>query len=79
MEMLQDYLASVVESIVGSLSQCPPVMRVTFKQLHKRVEERFTQPENEVSPRVKRTLCNAVVTAAAAALTFRSNFAVGRM
>lgn len=48
-EMLQDYLSSIIESIVGSVSQCPPVMRVTFKQLHKRVEEQFTEPENEVS------------------------------
>uniref|UniRef100_H3CH57 RAS protein activator like 1 n=1 Tax=Tetraodon nigroviridis TaxID=99883 RepID=H3CH57_TETNG len=46
-EMLQDYLSSITEAIVGSVSQCPPVMRVTFKQLHKRVEERFTEPENE--------------------------------
>lgn len=51
-EMLQDYLSSITESIVGSVSQCPPVMRVTFKQLHKRVEEQFTEPENEVSGRI---------------------------
>lgn len=50
-EMLQDYLSGAIESIVGSVSQCPPVMRVTFKQLHKRVEEQFTEPENEVSLR----------------------------
>jgi RAS protein activator-like 1 len=48
-EMLQGYLSSVVESIVGSVAQCPPVMRVAFKQLHKRVEEQFPEPENEVS------------------------------
>lgn len=48
-EMLQVYLTSIIESIVGSVDQCPPVMRVAFKQLHKRVEEQFTQPENEVS------------------------------
>ncbi|KAM9391907.1 rasGAP-activating-like protein 1 [Pholidichthys leucotaenia] len=46
-EMLQSYLTSITESIVGSVDQCPPVMRVAFKQLHKRVEEQFTQPENE--------------------------------
>ncbi|TNM90237.1 rasGAP-activating-like protein 1 isoform X1 [Takifugu flavidus] len=46
-EMLQDYLSSITESITGSVAQCPPVMRVTFKQLHKRVEEQFTEPENE--------------------------------
>lgn len=47
--MLQVYLTSIIESIVGSVDQCPPVMRVAFKQLHKRVEEQFTEPENEVS------------------------------
>uniref|UniRef100_A0A673YWV3 RAS protein activator like 1 n=1 Tax=Salmo trutta TaxID=8032 RepID=A0A673YWV3_SALTR len=46
-EMLQGYLSSIVESIVGSVTQCPPVMRVAFKQLHKRVEEQFPEPENE--------------------------------
>uniref|UniRef100_A0A8C7I170 RAS protein activator like 1 n=1 Tax=Oncorhynchus kisutch TaxID=8019 RepID=A0A8C7I170_ONCKI len=46
-EMLQGYLSIVVESIVGSVAQCPPVMRVAFKQLHKRVEEQFPEPENE--------------------------------
>lgn len=49
-EMLQCYLTSIIESIVGSVDQCPPVMRVAFKQLHKRVEEQFAEPENEVSP-----------------------------
>lgn len=48
-EMLQSYLTSIIESIVSSVDQCPPVMRVAFKQLHKRVEEQFTEPENEVS------------------------------
>uniref|UniRef100_A0A8C6UYJ0 RAS protein activator like 1 n=1 Tax=Neogobius melanostomus TaxID=47308 RepID=A0A8C6UYJ0_9GOBI len=48
-EMLQIYLTSVIESIVNSVDQCPPVMRVAFKQLHKRVEEQFSEPENEVS------------------------------
>ena len=48
-EMLQGYLTSILQSIVASVDQCPPVMRVVFKQLHKRVEEQFVQPENEVS------------------------------
>lgn len=48
-EMLHSYLTSIIESIVGSVDQCPPVMRVAFKQLHKRVEEQFAEPENEVS------------------------------
>uniref|UniRef100_A0A672JNU0 RAS protein activator like 1 n=1 Tax=Salarias fasciatus TaxID=181472 RepID=A0A672JNU0_SALFA len=46
-EMLHSYLTSIIDSIVGSVDQCPPVMRVAFKQLHKRVEEQFTQRENE--------------------------------
>ncbi|KAA8592820.1 hypothetical protein FQN60_018275 [Etheostoma spectabile] len=46
-ELLQSYLTSIIESIVGSVDQCPPVMRVAFKQLHKRVEEQFSEPENE--------------------------------
>uniref|UniRef100_A0A3Q0SPI2 RAS protein activator like 1 n=1 Tax=Amphilophus citrinellus TaxID=61819 RepID=A0A3Q0SPI2_AMPCI len=46
-EMLQSYLTSIIVSIVSSVDQCPPVMRVAFKQLHKRVEEQFTEPENE--------------------------------
>lgn len=47
-EMLQSYLTTIIESIVGSVDQCPPVMRVAFKQLHKRVEEQFAEPEHEV-------------------------------
>ncbi|CDQ65637.1 unnamed protein product [Oncorhynchus mykiss] len=46
-EMLQGYLSNIVESIIGSVTQCPPVMRVAFKQLHKRVEEQFPESENE--------------------------------
>ncbi|XP_037634949.1 rasGAP-activating-like protein 1 [Sebastes umbrosus] len=46
-EILHIYLTSIIESIVGSVDQCPPVMRVAFKQLHKRVEEQFAEPENE--------------------------------
>ncbi|XP_034025596.1 rasGAP-activating-like protein 1 [Thalassophryne amazonica] len=46
-ETLQNYLSSVVKSIVSSVDQCPPVMRVAFKQLHKRVEEQFAGPEHE--------------------------------
>ncbi|XP_051759110.1 rasGAP-activating-like protein 1 isoform X21 [Ctenopharyngodon idella] len=45
--LLQMYLTSIMEAIVNSVSQCPPVMRVVFKQLHKRVEEQFPEPENE--------------------------------
>ncbi|XP_059844073.1 rasGAP-activating-like protein 1 [Hypanus sabinus] len=46
-EMLQSYLTDVMDAIVGSVEQCPSVMRVVFKQLHKRVEEQFPEAENE--------------------------------
>ncbi|XP_026877956.2 rasGAP-activating-like protein 1 isoform X2 [Electrophorus electricus] len=45
--MLQMYLTTIMEAIVNSVSQCPLAMRVVFKQLHKRVEEQFPEPENE--------------------------------
>ncbi|KAK1801384.1 hypothetical protein P4O66_023063 [Electrophorus voltai] len=45
--MLQMYLTTIMEAIVNSVSQCPLAIRVVFKQLHKRVEEQFPEPENE--------------------------------
>ncbi|XP_076859491.1 RAS protein activator like 1 isoform X4 [Brachyhypopomus gauderio] len=45
--MLQMYLTNIIEAIVNSVSQCPLAMRMVFKQLHKRVEEQFPEPENE--------------------------------
>uniref|UniRef100_H3A995 RAS protein activator like 1 n=1 Tax=Latimeria chalumnae TaxID=7897 RepID=H3A995_LATCH len=47
LEFLMAYLTDIIDSIVGSVEQCPPVMRVAFKQLHKRVEEQFPESENE--------------------------------
>ncbi|MGH0133661.1 UNVERIFIED_CONTAM: hypothetical protein FKN15_073428 [Acipenser sinensis] len=47
LELLRAYLSDIMDSIVGSVAQCPPVMRVAFKQLHKRVEEQFPEAENE--------------------------------
>ncbi|KAK1159945.1 rasGAP-activating-like protein 1 isoform X2 [Acipenser oxyrinchus oxyrinchus] len=47
LELLRTYLSDIMDSIVGSVAQCPPVMRVAFKQLHKRVEEQFPEAENE--------------------------------
>uniref|UniRef100_A0A4W3I2G9 RAS protein activator like 1 n=1 Tax=Callorhinchus milii TaxID=7868 RepID=A0A4W3I2G9_CALMI len=46
-ELLNSYLTDVIDSIVGSVEHCPPVMRAAFKQLHKQVEERFPGAENE--------------------------------
>ncbi|XP_041078797.1 rasGAP-activating-like protein 1 isoform X1 [Polyodon spathula] len=47
LELLRAYLSSIMDSIMGSVARCPPVMRVAFKQLHKRVEEQFPEAENE--------------------------------
>lgn len=60
-ELLQSYLTSIIESIVGSVDQCPPVMRVAFKQLHKRVEEQFAEPENEVGLEQNICICASYV------------------
>ncbi|XP_032899232.1 rasGAP-activating-like protein 1 isoform X1 [Amblyraja radiata] len=46
-EMLKSYLSDVIDAIVSSVEQCPAVMRVVFKQLHKRVAEQFPEAENE--------------------------------
>ncbi|XP_054450295.1 rasGAP-activating-like protein 1 [Pteronotus mesoamericanus] len=41
--LLTGYLGPIVDAIVGSVGRCPPAMRLAFKQLHRRVEERFPQ------------------------------------
>ncbi|XP_053324751.1 rasGAP-activating-like protein 1 isoform X2 [Spea bombifrons] len=46
-ESLRGYLSDIIDSILGSVEQCPPGMRLCFKQLHKRVEERFPGPTNQ--------------------------------
>ncbi|XP_048467683.1 rasGAP-activating-like protein 1 [Rhincodon typus] len=46
-ELLKSYLTDVMDAIVGSVEQCPSVMRVAFKQLHKRVEDQFPEAHNE--------------------------------
>ncbi|XP_043924371.1 rasGAP-activating-like protein 1 [Protopterus annectens] len=47
LELLQSYLTDIIDGIVGSVEHCPPIMRLVFKQLHKRVEDQFPEPENE--------------------------------
>ncbi|XP_075686195.1 rasGAP-activating-like protein 1 isoform X2 [Rhinoderma darwinii] len=47
-ESLRGYLSDIIDAILGSGEQCPPGMRLCFKQLHKRVEERFPEPANLV-------------------------------
>ncbi|XP_017745018.1 PREDICTED: rasGAP-activating-like protein 1, partial [Rhinopithecus bieti] len=45
--LLTGYLGPIVDAIVGSVGRCPPAMRLAFKQLHRRVEERFPEPEHQ--------------------------------
>ncbi|XP_028003064.1 rasGAP-activating-like protein 1 [Eptesicus fuscus] len=45
--LLMGYLGPIVDAIVGSVGRCPPAMRLAFKQLHRRVEERFPQDEHK--------------------------------
>ncbi|KAM4809694.1 rasGAP-activating-like protein 1 isoform 2-T2 [Rhinophrynus dorsalis] len=47
LESLRGYLSDIIDAILGSVDQCPPGMRLCFKQLHKRVEERFPGPANQ--------------------------------
>ncbi|RXM91877.1 Ras GTPase-activating protein 4 [Acipenser ruthenus] len=42
---LQSYLTELLHSIVTSVSHCPPLLRMAFRQLCERVQERF--PERE--------------------------------
>lgn len=50
--LLTGYLGPIVDAIVGSVGRCPPTMRLAFKQLRQRVEERFPQVEHEVGQAV---------------------------
>ncbi|XP_078680430.1 rasGAP-activating-like protein 1 [Branchiostoma floridae x Branchiostoma belcheri] len=43
--ILTGYLEQIVDNIVMSVDQCPPVIRLAFRQLSKRVEDRF--PEHQ--------------------------------
>lgn len=45
--LLMGYLGPIVDAIVGSVGRCPPAMRLAFKRLHRRVEERFPQDEHK--------------------------------
>uniref|UniRef100_A0A2K5ZQ29 RAS protein activator like 1 n=1 Tax=Mandrillus leucophaeus TaxID=9568 RepID=A0A2K5ZQ29_MANLE len=45
--LLTGYLGPIVDAIVGSVGRCPPAMRLAFKQLHRRVKERFPEPEHQ--------------------------------
>ncbi|XP_023383923.1 rasGAP-activating-like protein 1 [Pteropus vampyrus] len=45
--LLTGYLGPIMDAIVGSVGRCPTAMRLTFKQLHQCVEERFPQAEHK--------------------------------
>ncbi|ELK15475.1 RasGAP-activating-like protein 1 [Pteropus alecto] len=45
--LLTGYLGPIMDAIVGSVERCPTAMRLTFKQLHQCVEERFPQAEHK--------------------------------
>nr|KAF6403966.1 RAS protein activator like 1 [Molossus molossus] len=45
--LLTGYLGPIVDVIVGSAGRCPAAMRLAFKQLHLRVEERFPQAQHK--------------------------------
>ncbi|XP_063271630.1 rasGAP-activating-like protein 1 isoform X3 [Prinia subflava] len=47
LELLKGYLGDIVDAIVGSVDRCPLPMRVAFKQLRRRVEERFPSAQHE--------------------------------
>ncbi|NXD57848.1 RASL1 protein, partial [Corvus moneduloides] len=47
LELLKGYLGDIVDAIVGSVDKCPLPMRVAFKQLRRRVEERFPLAQHE--------------------------------
>ncbi|NXB93014.1 RASL1 protein, partial [Vidua chalybeata] len=47
LELLKGYLGDIVDAIVGSVDKCPLPMRVAFKQLRGRVEERFPLAQHE--------------------------------
>ncbi|NXL67855.1 RASL1 protein, partial [Chordeiles acutipennis] len=47
LELLKGYLGDIIDAIVGSVEKCPLLMRVAFKQLRRRVEERFPSAQHE--------------------------------
>ncbi|ELW63722.1 RasGAP-activating-like protein 1 [Tupaia chinensis] len=45
--LLMGYLGPIVDAILGSVGRCPPAMRLAFRRLRQRVEERFPQAEQQ--------------------------------
>ncbi|KFP21130.1 Ras GTPase-activating protein 4, partial [Egretta garzetta] len=54
---LQSYLGELLGAIVKSLSSCPPIIRAAFRQLFRRVEERFPQHQNAKFVAITSFLC----------------------
>ena len=46
---LQGYLDAIMTAVLSSANDCPPHMRVAFRNLNRRVSEHFNAPEHEVS------------------------------
>uniref|UniRef100_A0A4W3ILY0 RAS p21 protein activator 4 n=1 Tax=Callorhinchus milii TaxID=7868 RepID=A0A4W3ILY0_CALMI len=51
-QWVQSYLVELIEAIVKSVEQCPGIIRITFRKLFKRVEERFPQDQYKVIQRI---------------------------
>lgn len=47
-EILMNYMRQIMNSIIDSYSRCPPVMRLVFRNLRKRVSEKWQKEEDEV-------------------------------
>ncbi|KFV11154.1 RasGAP-activating-like 1, partial [Tauraco erythrolophus] len=47
LELLKGYLGDIIDAIVGSVEKCPLLMRMAFKQLRRRVEERFPSAQHK--------------------------------
>lgn len=46
--LLTGYLGSIMDAIVSSIGRCPLALRLAFKKLQQRVEERFPGVEHQV-------------------------------
>ncbi|KAM6242244.1 ras GTPase-activating protein 4B [Porphyrio hochstetteri] len=56
-QQLQSYLGELLDAIAQSAPACPPVIRAVFRQLFRRVEERFPQHQHARFVAVTSFLC----------------------
>ena len=54
-EVLLGYLSSIREKITTSVSRMPPIMRLVFRRLRERIEERWPEKSYEVSVKPRPT------------------------